>query len=597
MNAADDALSKAADSIATGEVVDWEGLSQGLDPDHGRVLKEMEVLERIAAFLRTDTPDTSDEVPPPRSQPSSPRSWGHFTRLELLGEGGFGSVYRVRDTKLQTDVALKLIPLPADRDVRPTLALKEARLLARVRHSNVVSVFGADIRDSYVGIWMELIEGRTLSALLRQNGPFSAHEAALVGIDLCRALAAVHAAGLIHGDIKTRNVMRAAGGRTVLMDFGTGADLFGLRLQGAARGIAGTPLYLAPEVFDGSARSTVTDIYSLGVLLYHLVTDAYPVKGQSAAEVEDAHRRGERRGLRDARPDLPQGFIAAVEQAISVDPESRFQTAGAFERALGEFLGQPARDEPRPRARKLKQETLAWWLPASVAAAALVAIGLAAFLLGRGATPAQPRAATADSPPVAAPAQAGTYTIETAMYRRRGSAETQLHAGDSVAPGDLLSLRLRVSVPTYVYVVNEADRGESFMLFPLPGQAVDNPLPASSSVRLPGVAGREVSWVVSSAGEREHFLIFASPDRIQPLEELFATLPRPSFDRQAIDAAKIPDQTIVKLRSVGGLAVSEPTPSRPRFANLFTAPLTDSEETAHGLWVRQLTVENPASRR
>jgi hypothetical protein len=198
--------------------------------------------------------------------------------------------------------------------------------------------------------------------------------------------------------------------------------------------------------------------------------------------------------------------------------------------------------------------------------------------------------------PVATPAATGNYTIETAMFRRRGSVETRLRAGDAVAPGDLLSMRLRVSAPTYIYVVNEPDRGESYMLFPLPGQAVENPLPAAASVRLPGVTGQEVSWVVSSAGEREHFLIFASPERVQALEELFATLPRPSAD-QPMSEARIPDATIVKLRSVGGLAVTEPTSSRPRFANLFTAPLADGEETAHGLWVRQLTVDNPGSKR
>src|SRR4029077_3646671 len=105
-----------------------------------------------------------------------------------------------------------------------------------------VTVYGADIVDGCVGIWMQLIEGQTLASLLRANGPFGAQEAALVGIDLCRALAAVHAAGAIHGDVKTRNVMREAGGRTLLMDFGTGRDLSALRLHGAAGPSAGTPI-------------------------------------------------------------------------------------------------------------------------------------------------------------------------------------------------------------------------------------------------------------------------------------------------------------------------------------------------------------------
>src|SRR5580692_4233475 len=140
---------------------------------------------------------------------------------------------------------------------------------------------------------MELVKGRTLAELLRAQGPFSAREAALVGLDLCRALAAVHGAGLLHGDVKAHNVMREEGGRTVLMDFGTGRDIWpdhAPRHRGPADDFSGTPLYLAPEVFAGQARTKTTDIYSLGVLLYHLVTRSYPVEGRTREDVERAHR-------------------------------------------------------------------------------------------------------------------------------------------------------------------------------------------------------------------------------------------------------------------------------------------------------------------
>ena len=89
----------------------------------------------------------------------------------------------------------------------------------------MATVYGADHIGGRVGLWMELVKGRTLAELLQTHGPFGAREAALIGLDLCRALAAVHGAGLLHGDIKAHNVMREEGGRTVLMDFGTGKDL------------------------------------------------------------------------------------------------------------------------------------------------------------------------------------------------------------------------------------------------------------------------------------------------------------------------------------------------------------------------------------
>ena len=100
--------------------------------------------------------------------------------------------------------------------------IQEARLLARVRHPNVVTVYGVDRNENAVGLWMELVEGLTLKQVLSVRGVLGAQEAALIGIDLCRAVAAVHKAGLLHRDIKVQNVMREAGGRIVLMDFGAG---------------------------------------------------------------------------------------------------------------------------------------------------------------------------------------------------------------------------------------------------------------------------------------------------------------------------------------------------------------------------------------
>jgi hypothetical protein len=105
----------------------------------------------------------------------------------------------------------------------------------------------------------------------------------------------------------------------------------------------------------------------------------------------------------------------------------------------------------------------------------------------------------------------------------------------------------------------------------------------------------ELSWQITSAGGREHFLIFASLERLQAFEEIFAALPRPVLGRR-VESAKLPPQTTSRLRSVGGLAVAPASSSSARLATVFTTPLGDEEETAHGLWVRQLTVENPGRR-
>jgi eukaryotic-like serine/threonine-protein kinase len=583
-------LLEIAGSISTGADVDWDRLrQQASDPATSGVLRDLQALEKIAAFHRPPhSPDMPTAPDGGERHPGPLGSWGHFTLLETIGEGSFGAVYRARDTKLQTDVALKLIPLTDDRAVNSSRVLKEARLLARVRHVNVVRVYGADVIDGRVGIWMEYIEGRTLAALLRERGPLGPREAALVGVDLCQALAAVHRAKLLHGDVKAGNIMREEGGRTVLMDFGTGKDL---RLQSVGlplgMDLAGTPLYLAPEVFRGATRSIVTDIYSLGVLLYHLVTCAFPVDGSTRVEVEEAHGRGSRTRLRDSRPDLHADFVAAVERAMSADPAERFQSIGAFEASLAHFLGRPdaAGSQRLPLSRR-------WWI------AAAAAIALAGAVATRYVTntpspqsgaPASAAVVPAALPPVT-PAVPSTFQIDTGFYARRGGAETRLRAGDRVAPGDRLIARLRVSVPTYVYIVNEDDAGEAFLLFPLPGYAIKNPIAPLTPIRIPGIRDTDVSWEISSVGGREHFVIFASRERQETLEEILASLPLPAFGRPIV-SAKLPPAAVSKLRGVGRLSAA--APGGLRLATTFTVPLGDREETAQGLWVRQLTVENP----
>src|SRR5206468_8922820 len=170
------------------------------------------------------------------------------------------------------------------------------------------------------------------------------------------ALAAIHAAGLLHRDVKAQNVMRADGGRIVLMDLGTGRDAS----RGGRRGIpelAGTPLYLAPEIYVGSPASARTDLYSLGVLLYHLVTGAFPVRAATIDQLQAAHANGTVVRLRDARADLPTAFVRVVDRAIASAPAKRYQSAGELEADLADAIGdtpKPADAEGRPsRFRQL----------------------------------------------------------------------------------------------------------------------------------------------------------------------------------------------------------------------------------------------------
>src|SRR4029079_5808270 len=147
--------------------------------------------------------------------------------------------------------------------------VREGLMLARMRHENVVSVYGADLIDGVAGIWMELVHGETLDRIIRKTGPLSPKEAASVGADVARALGAVHASGLLHCDIKAQNVVRETSGRVVLMDMGARRLVPELRdMDQQLADVAGTPRYMAPELFAAGATPTKeTDIYSLGILL------------------------------------------------------------------------------------------------------------------------------------------------------------------------------------------------------------------------------------------------------------------------------------------------------------------------------------------
>jgi serine/threonine protein kinase len=266
----------------------------------------------------------------PPSPPIAKRStWGCFDIIREIGHGGFGTVYLAWDSTLERAVALKLL----HRTGRSSAALQEGRMLALAEHPNVVRVLGADEHDGVVGLWMEYIKGVTLKQFLERNGTLGAHEAINIGICLCQAIAAVHHAGLLHRDIKVHNVMREdKTGRIVLMDFGSGA----LRTDDATEmsDLVGTPLYLAPELLTGSPATIASDIYSLGVVLYHLVTLEFPIAGDTIEIAQASHRSGQFIPLLDRRPDLPADFIAIVSRALARDPEQRFETVGAMQENL-----------------------------------------------------------------------------------------------------------------------------------------------------------------------------------------------------------------------------------------------------------------------
>ena len=380
MNASE-ALDDLVESVADGDDIDWTALEANADPDILRLLAMVKTVAGVAQVHRTPL-EEEETGPVPSALPGGAAvplgelgRWGHLQLVRKVGEGAYGEVFHARDTWLDHPVALKLLrPELTDR-VAPTRLLDEARVLVKVRHPNVVAVHGADLQQGRVGFWMEFVQGQRLDELVAFQGLLSAEEAAAVGQELCSALAAVHDAGLVHRDVKAQNVIREPKGRVVLMDFGAGqlvADVVG----GAG---AGTPLYLAPEMFDDAPASAQTDIYALGVLLYYLVTAGYPVPARSIEELKQAHAARRQRPLLVARPGLPRGFVNVVERMLEADPAERYQTALEALAGLKRFAA-PA---------SLLKSLVRWAIVLGLSAAAVTLLGLintASFnvILGRG---------------------------------------------------------------------------------------------------------------------------------------------------------------------------------------------------------------------
>ncbi len=550
---------RLAEAVADRANVDWDGeAARTGEPLRSRV-RNLRLVHEIDQAHR-DTSEPSLDQRSTEELPRAPSSWGPLRIIAPIDAGGFGQVYRARDEALNADVALKLLhPVRTGEDPHDERFLGEARKLARVRHPNVLTVHGVAVHDGVVGLWTELLEGVTLERRLEREGPLGANEAALVGIELCRALSAVHQAGIVHRDVKTKNVMREKGGRIVLLDFSAGSDR-----HSSSESPAGTPLYMAPELFEGRDTGVSTDLYALGVLLYRLVTGRFPVEARDVAELRRKHRDGAVTKLLDVRADLPAGFVRTVERALEPDPSRRYSSAGEMERDLAVFVGSvPGAAEPTAPLSRLKV--------AGLAAAAIVPLAILATWTYQATT--------------------APLRVEAEWQRSRDGRSEALPPGGTIVDGDCLRLRVAASRPTHVYVLNEDARGATAVLFPLSSLDLANPLPKDKGHVLPGtVAGRDECWRIGGGGRGEEtLLVIASLDPLRELEAEIARLPR--VDGSA--AAPIPEgEWGRRLRGVVGLSSEHEV--GPRLADLARV-LSGEIARKAGLWTWEVRFASGAS--
>ncbi|BAU48657.1 serine/threonine protein kinase [Sulfurifustis variabilis] len=252
--------------------------------------------------------------------------------VEQLGGGGMGMVYRALDTELSRDVALKLLPRRQCPPEQLTRFRAEAQAQARLRSPHIVTLYS--LLELPLGsiLVLEYVEGETLEARIRFNGPLPADDAVRLFDQILRGVEHMHQMGVVHRDLKPSNLVLTKSGHVKIMDFSV-AKLLDQDVY-APGTMLGTLLYIPPEQISGRSSDARSDIYTLGISLYQAVTGRLPYERQTDYELMHAHVQERPPGPRSLAPSLSKEIERVILKAIEKEPSRRFQTAAEFRHAL-----------------------------------------------------------------------------------------------------------------------------------------------------------------------------------------------------------------------------------------------------------------------
>ncbi len=308
----------------------------------------------------------------------------HYKIGELLGRGGMGVVYRAQDTKLNRPVALKMIKadLTADPDKLKRF-LQEARAAAAVNHPSIAQVYDIDTVDETTFIVMEFIEGQTVGSLIA-NKELDLIGSVEIALQVAGGLAKAHKSKIIHRDIKSENIMVTQDGHAKLLDFGLAkllepspdedrtltllenAPTKTMPKTTAAGTIMGTTSYMSPEQARGQPLSFPSDVFSLGIVLYEMVTGELPFEGESPIDTMHAIAFEEARPVTVVRKNLPPDLHRIVARCLRKRPEDRYPEAGALVTDLEHLKADIESGVQRPFSPAQKFDELKYWLMASI---------------------------------------------------------------------------------------------------------------------------------------------------------------------------------------------------------------------------------------
>ncbi|GAB4457079.1 MAG: hypothetical protein Kow0070_08440 [Anaerolineales bacterium] len=280
-----------------------------------------------------------------------------YQLLERIGTGGMADVFRARDLMLERTVAIKVLHEHYSNEQGFQERFKqEARAAANLSHPNIVTVhdFGFDHDQLY--IVMEHIPGKDLKTVLRQRGRYPVDEAIPLIVQACAGIGYAHRAGLVHCDVKPHNMIVTPDGRLKVTDFGIARALSTIQPDERADVVWGSPQYFSPEQAAGEAPSPASDVYSLGIVLYEMITGALPFNAPTSQELARLHLEHHPISPREYVPDIPPALEEIILKVLSKEPSARYRTADQLGRVLLRFGTQ--REAPPAPALSLTPEAV-----------------------------------------------------------------------------------------------------------------------------------------------------------------------------------------------------------------------------------------------